>query len=150
MPAPSQLTDDIGHCIHIKPQVFNGTSFTAGPIDMSKFRRAMFIVAVGDASNGGVITMQLYEDVSAAFVTATAVAATGAVQTNFSTSNKVITFDVRGDLLTKRYLGLTITETTESFDISVSCVGFGYEPIQNPGSKQNSTVVSQQNVLAPV
>lgn len=35
-----QLTQALGFCAEVDPQVINNTSKTAGPIDMSKFKRA--------------------------------------------------------------------------------------------------------------
>ena len=42
-----QLTQALALCTEVDPQVINNTNKTAGPIDMSKFRRALFVVDVG-------------------------------------------------------------------------------------------------------
>ena len=142
-----QLTQALGFCTEVDAQVINNTNKTAGSIDMSKFKRALFVVNVGAVAAGGSLNFQLVEDTASNLGTATNLAGTGASQTGFTTANKLVTFEVRSDQMTKRYLGLKVTETG-SQNVNVCIIGFGGEAILKPGNAQNAASVNTQNVVS--
>ena len=142
-----QLTQALGFCTEVDPQVINNTSKTTGSVDMSKFKRALFVVNVGAVTGGGALTMQLVEDTQSSLATATNLAGNNASQTGFTTANKLVTFEARADQMTKRYLGLKVTETG-SQNVNVCVIGFGAEAIHKPGSAQNAASVNTQNVVS--
>ncbi len=142
-----QLTQALGLCTEVDPQVINNTNKTAGPVDMSKFKRALFVVNVGAVTGGGSLNFQLIEDTASNLGTATNLAGTGASQTGFTTANKLVTFEVRSDQMTKRYLGLKVTETG-SQNVNVCVIGFGGEAIEKPGNANNAASVNTQNVVS--
>ena len=114
---------------------------------MSKFKRALFVANVGAVTGGGSLNFQLIEDTASNLGTATNLAGTGASQTGFTTANKLVTFEARSDQMTKRYLGLKVTETG-SQNVNVCVIGFGAEAIHKPGSAQNAASVGTQNVVS--
>jgi hypothetical protein len=142
-----QLTQALGFCTEVDPQVINNTGKTAGGIDMSKFKRALFVVNVGAVTGGGSLNFQMIEDVQSSLATATNLAGNNTSQTAFTTANKIVTFEARADQMTKRYLGLKVTETG-SQNVNVCIIGFGGEAILKPGSAQNAASVNTQNVVS--
>jgi hypothetical protein len=143
-----QLTQALGFCTEVDPQVLNNSNKTAGGVDMSKFKRALFIVNVGAVVGGGALTLQLIEDTQSSLATATNLAGANTSQAGFNTANKIVTFEARADQMSKRYLGLKVTETG-SQNVNVCVIGFGGEAIQKPGSAQNAASVNTpQNVVA--
>jgi hypothetical protein len=142
-----QLTQALGFATEVDPQVMNNNAKTAGPVDMSKFKRALFVVNVGAVTGGGALTMQLIEDTASNLGTATNLAGSNTSLTAFSTANKLVTFEVRADQMTKRYLGLKITETG-SQNVNVCAIGVGGEAIEKPGNANNAASVSTQNVVS--
>lgn len=107
----------------------------------------MFVANVGIVAGGGSLNFQLIEDTASNLGTATNLAGTGASQTGFTTANKLVTFEVRSDQMTKRYLGLKVTETG-SQNVNVCVVGFGGEAIEKPGNVNNAAAVNTQNVVS--
>jgi hypothetical protein len=142
-----QLTQALGFCTEVDPQVINNTSKTAGGIDMSKFKRALFVVNVGSVTGGGSLNLQLVEDTQSSLATATNLAGNNVSITGFTTANKLVTFEVRSDQMTKRYLGLKVTETGVQ-NVNVCIIGFGGEAIAKPGSASNAASVNTQNVVS--
>src|ERR1700736_107431 len=106
-----ELTQEVCFCTEVDPQILNNTNKTTGSIDLSLFKRAFFIVNLGAIVGGGSINLQLVEDTAANLGTATNLAGNSVSQTGITTANKVITFEVRADQITKRYVVLKITET---------------------------------------
>jgi hypothetical protein len=142
-----QLTQSLGFCTEVDPQVLNNSNKTAGPVDMSKFKRALFVVNVGAVAGGGALTLQLIEDTQSSLATATNLAGNNTSQTGFNTANKLVTFEVRSDQMTKRYLGLKVTETG-SQNVNVCVIGLGGEAIEKPGNANNAASVNTQNVVS--
>jgi hypothetical protein len=142
-----QLTQALGFCTEVDPQVINNTNKTAGPIDMGKFKRALFVVNVGAVTGGGSLNFQLVEDTQSSLATATNLAGNNVSQTGFTTANKLVTFEVRADQMTKRYLGLKVTETGVQ-NVNVCVIGLGGEAIEKPGNANNTASVNTQNVVS--
>jgi hypothetical protein len=142
-----QLTQALGLCTEVDPQVINNTNKLAGGIDMSKFKRALFVVNVGAVVGGGSLNFQLVEDTQASLATATNLAGNNVSQTGFTTANRIVTFEARADQMTKRYLGLKVTETG-SQNVNVCVLGFGGEAVEKPGSANNAASVNAQNVVS--
>jgi hypothetical protein len=142
-----QLTQALGFATEVDPQVINNTNKTTGSIDMSQFHRALFVINVGAVTAGGALTFQLIEDVNANLSTATNLAGNNTSQSGFNTANKLVTFEARADQMTKRYLGLKVTETGVQ-NVNVCVIGFGAEAIHKPGNAQNAASVNTQNVVS--
>ena len=142
-----QLTQALGFCTEIDPQVINNTNKTTGSIDMSKFKRALFVINVGAVVAGGSLNFQLIEDVQSSLATATNLAGNNTSQTGFTTANRLVTFEARSEQMTKRYLGLKVTETG-SQNVQVCVIALGGEAVNKPGSAQNVAAVANQNVVS--
>jgi hypothetical protein len=141
------LTQRLGIAAPVNPQTINNTSKTTGSVDLSLFHRALFLVEIGAVTGGGSINLQLVEDTAANLGTATNLAGNNVSQTGLTTANKQYTFEVRADQITKRYVGLKITETGLQ-NVVVSVVGFGDECGHKPGNANNDASVVTQNVVS--
>jgi|SRR5579884_2338332 len=141
------LTQSLGIAAAVPPQVINNTNKTTGSIDMSLFKRALFIVEIGAVTGGGSINLQLIEDTASNLGTATNLGGSNVSQTGLTTANKQYTFEVRADQMTKRYLGLKATETG-SQNVNVCIVALGGEAVHKPGNANNDASVVTQNVAA--
>ncbi len=142
-----QLTQEIGLATEVDSQIINNTNKTTGSIDLSQFKRAFFVVNIGAVVGGGSINLQLVEDTAANLGTATNLAGNNVSQTAITSANKLVTFEVRADQITKRYVGLKITETGAQ-NVQVCVIGFGMDSIHKPGSAQNAASVLTQNVVS--
>ena len=119
----------------IVPQTLNNSTASTGNsgVDMSRFRRALFLISVGNVTGGGSLSAKLQEsldgstnwtDISGSSITA------------ITASNKVATIEVRADEMTKRYVRCTLTETG-SQNVVCSCVALGGEAVLKPASNQD-------------
>lgn len=142
-----QLTQRIGLMAPVNPQTLNNSNRTAGGVDLSKFKRAIFIVEIGAVTGGGSINLQLVEDTAIGLGSATNLAGNNVSMTGLTTSNKQYTLEVRADQITKRFVGCKITETG-SQNVVVAVVAMGDEANAKPGNAQNDASVSTQNVVS--
>jgi hypothetical protein len=140
------LTQRLGIAIPVNPQTLNNSNATAGPVDMSLFRRALAIVEIGTVTGGGSITAQLVETNNSNMTGATNLGGSNTSQV-LTTSNKQYTFEARSDQMTKRYLGIKLTETG-SQNVVVCAVLFGDECAHKPGNANNDSSVVTQNVVS--
>jgi hypothetical protein len=141
-----QITQAMGIAAPVAPQVLNNSNATTGGIDMSLFRRAIFIAEVGAVTGGGSLTLQLVESVNANLSSPSNLAGNNVSQVT-TTANKQITFEVRAGQMTKRYLGLKVTETG-SQNVNVCLIAIGMECDHKPGSNQNDASVQTSNVVS--
>jgi hypothetical protein len=142
-----QITQAMAIGPAVPPQVINNTSKTAGGIDMSLSRRAIFILEIGAVTGGGAITAQLVEDTQASLATATNLAGSNTSLSGLNTANKQYTFEARAGQLTKRYLGLKVTETGVQ-NVNVCVVAIGMEGVHKPDNANNDASVVTQNVVS--
>jgi hypothetical protein len=141
------LTQRLGIGAPVSPQTINNTSKLAGGIDMSVFHRAIFVVEIGAVTAGGSINLQLVEDTAVGLGSNTNLGGSNTSITGLTTANKQYTLEARADQLTKRYLGLKITETG-SQNVTVSVIALGDEAAHKPGNAQNDSSVVTQNVVS--
>jgi hypothetical protein len=130
----------------IAPQTLNNSNASTGGIDMSNSKRAFFVVEVGAVAGGGSLTMQLIEDTAANLGTATNLAGNN-VSLVTTSANKQFTFEARSDQMTKKYLGLKITETG-SQNVVVCAIAMGMEGDRKPNNLNNDASVKTQNVVS--
>ena len=142
-----QITQAMAIGLPVNPQVINNASKLAGGVDMSLSRRAIFILEIGAVTGGGSINAQLVEDVNQNLSTATNLAGNNTSVTGLTTANKITTFEVRAGQLSKRYLGLKITETG-SQNVVLCCLAWGDEGVHKPNNANNGTNVATQNVVS--
>ena len=141
-----QITERLGIAAPIYPVILNSTNSNAGPIDMSKFKRAFFLLEIGTVTGSGKITAVLQQGANSNLTGAANLSNTNASMANLNTSNRAYTFEVRNDQMTAQYLSLNVAETAgANVTVSVSC--WGDEALQKPGSKQNVNTVVTQNVV---
>jgi hypothetical protein len=139
------VTQSLGIAAPISPQTLNsgGTaSATSGSVDGSKFKRIFAHVNIGSVTSGGAITAQLIESNSSNLSSPSNIS--GGVKTGLNTSNKQHTLEVRADQLTKRYVGIQLTENG-GHDVVVGCTFFGIDAENKPGNAANDSgsVVNQ-------
>jgi hypothetical protein len=138
----------------IAPQQLNNNRLFTDAVDLSKAKRAMFVLSVG--TNAGSISAWLQESADniswTANDTAGAFANSGGnnvSQTGLTAANKLYTFEVRNDQLTtgKRYVRLEIKEVN-SQNVQVAVVAWSDEAEAKPGNANNASAVTTQNVVS--
>jgi hypothetical protein len=132
----------------IPPQTLNNTAATpAAGLDMQYVKRALIHVQQGANAAGAVLTIQAIESVNANLSSPSNIAGSSAlITTNSADANKQYTIEVRTDQMTKRYLGVTVTETA-SHAALVAGVIIGDEGDYKPANANNHSSVKTQNVL---
>jgi hypothetical protein len=148
-----QITQRLGITAPVNNQTINsgGTAtVTAGPVDMSKFHRAFFIVDIGTVVSGGNVTLQLIESNNSNLTSSSNCQGSNTSITGLTTSNQQYTLEIRADQMTKRYLGLQATETSGGggHNVAITIVGFGDEAGHKPGNVSNDTSVASQKVVS--
>ena len=140
-----QLTQALGFVNPVHPQVLNNGTLSTNGVDMSLFKRALFVLDVGAVTNGGALTATLQE--SGDQSSWSTLAGSGVSLSALSTASKLYTFEARADQMSKRYLRLSVQETGGQ-NVNVCVLGFGAEAIHKPGNVNNGTAVSTQNVVS--
>jgi hypothetical protein len=147
----------------VPPQTLNNGSTarasTAG-VDMTKFHRAFFTLYIGTVTAGSISAwLQESSDNFSSDVPSNDSASpfsnssgSNLSSTANTTSNAIVTFEVRADQLTngKKFVRLQVKETAGS-NVIVSVTAFGDEATHKPGSAQNGTHVAingNQKVVA--
>ncbi len=130
----------------ISPQTLNNSTASTGNsgVDMSRFKRVLFIIMVGNVTSGGSLSAKVQESLDGS--TSWTDIANSSI-TAITTSSKVATIEVRADEMTKRYARCTLTETG-SQNVVCACVGLGGEAVLKPASNQDvSASVAQRLVV---
>lgn len=128
----------------------NNTTATSLGIDMSKFKRAIFIVSCWTTTAGtGTLDGRLQGSANANFTGNTNISGTNLTQ--LTANNTFTTTEIRADQLTQanstyKYVRLHITTATNA--VTCSAIGIGVDSVQNPGSQYNlnSTFLATQVV----
>ncbi len=139
----------------IPPQTLNSSRAFTNAVDMSHSKRALFTVYIGAVTSGSISCwLQESADNSSWTANDTAGAFSGSggnnvSQTGLTTSNSIITFEVRADQLTpgKRYVRLEVKEVNGSATY-VCATAVGDEGDQKPNNQFNGTAVATQNVVS--
>jgi hypothetical protein len=149
------LTQRLALANGIPPQTLNNARVFTDGVDMLKSHRALFIVTVGTVTAGS-ISCWLQESADNSSWTSNDTAGSfsnsggaNVSQTGITTSNQVVTFEVRADQLTtgKRYVRLEAKEVNGSNTI-VGVAAFGDEGSHKPNNANNGANVGTQNVVA--
>jgi hypothetical protein len=141
-----QLTQEVGIAAAVNPQTLNNSNATSGAVDMQQFKRAFAIVEIGTVTSTGSITAQLVESVNANLSSPSNVVGSGATITGLNASNKQATLEVRADQMTKRYLGVKLTEVSSQNVVCCAAI-FGVDAIHKPGNTFNDASVTNQSVV---
>jgi hypothetical protein len=108
-----QLSQALSLGAPINPASQNTGSYNTGGIDMSEFRRAIFLIEVGSVGGAGTVDAKLQEATDSAFTTPTDVAGNGNVTTasitQITASNKQATIEIRAGQCSKRYVRCRVT-----------------------------------------
>ncbi len=140
-----QLTQRQGIANGVPPQTINNSTVTTSGVDLSVFHRALFTLYIGAVTGGGTIAAKLQESTDNS--TFTDLSGSNVSITGKTTANKIETFEVRSDQITKRYVRLSVTEGG-SQNVLVAATAIGDEANHKPGSLQNGTQVDTQSVVA--
>jgi len=150
-----QITQRLALGAGVPPQTVNGAAVNTDSIDMTKSRRAFFVVSFG-ATVGGTVTLSLQEDDGTgtwqANGTAGAFANSGALNVQQAlappVANKEYTFEVRaGQLSTgKKLVRLNVNVSANNNLLAVAA--WGDEGIHKPNNANNASAVTTQNVVA--
>jgi hypothetical protein len=116
----------------------------SGGIDLQKFKRATFVIAVGSVGAAGTVDAKLQESTDG--VTFTDLAGTNVSITQITASNKQATLEVRSDQITKRYVRCRSTVGVNAVLLCV--VAIGGEANNKPGNKNDDASVAQRQVVS--
>jgi len=123
-----------------------GTADTGG-VDLSKFRRALFVLNVGAFGSSATVDMKLQESTDNSSFTD--LAGTGVALTQLVAAggnNRLATLEVRAGQLSKRYVRARVTVGTAA--TLLQCLALGAEAISKPGSAQDVAAVAQRSVVS--
>lgn len=142
----SQGLSIAGNPIHSQ-SLAAATPTGTGGIDMSKFRRALFILDVGVFGASATVDMKLQESPDNS--TWTDLAGNGVAITQLTAgggNNRLATLEARAGQLTKRYLRVLVTVGTAA--TQVCCIALGGEAISKPGAQNDVAAVAQRSVVS--
>ncbi len=148
--ALEQMTQGLSVADVLNQQAVNNASVQSAGLDMSKFRRAMYIIQAASLGAAGTLDGRLQSCFEANFASGVHnVANSNLTQITTSTTpgnNAIATIEVRDDELTAgdRYLRLQLTGGGNA--ITVGAVGLGGEGDEKPANKNdlNTTYLSQR------
>jgi hypothetical protein len=134
-----QMTQGLSFADVINSQSINNTSVNSLGVDMSKFKRVLYVIANGGLGAAGVLQAQLQSCFESNFA-ASVHNITQSVITNINTNNVFTTIEVRADQVNQqnqgdRYVRLNITGSGNA--ITVLAFGIGGEAEQKPASQYN-------------
>jgi hypothetical protein len=112
---------------------------TSGGIDMSKWRRCMFVLMVGAVGGAGTVDAKLQESATSG---GTYTDISGGGITQVTTSNKIVTLEMRAGMMTKQWCRLSVTVGGNA--VLIAAVGHAGEAIHKPGG----TAVGGQDIAA--
>ncbi len=120
-------------------------------IDMSKFKRALYVLQLGVLNTAATLDARLQSGPNANFNITHNITGTNIAQVlAASNTNTIIMIEVRSDQIAQqnagdRYLRLNCVVAGSSINIGV--IGFGCEPIQRPASQYINTTIVPQEVV---
>src|SRR5262249_6531368 len=126
-----------------------GSVKTTFGVDMSKFRRALFVLNVGAFGASTTVDMKLVEDANSNLSTATDVTGTNVAITQLVAAggnNRFATLEIRAGQNTQRYVGVQVTVGVAATLIQATALGG--EAIEKPGNVNDIAAVAQRQVAA--
>lgn len=124
---------------------------TAVGIDMSKFRRAFYVIQLGVMNTGTTLDARLQSSQYSSLNAVVNITGTNITQVAAASgTNTIVTVEVRSDQVAQqnaghRYVRLNCVVGTSQANIAV--IGFGCDPIQHPANQYvNATIVPEQVV----
>ncbi len=124
---------------------------TAVGIDMSKFKRAFYVIQIGVMNTGTTLDARLQSSAFSSLNTVVNITGTNIAQVAAaSNSNTIITIEVRADQVAQqnaghRYVRLNCVLGTSEANIAV--IGYGCDPIQHPSDQYVNTTIATQQVV---
>lgn len=147
------MTQGVPPMVQIVPAntALNANAVTTGALDMSKFKRAKFVLQIGAVTGSGTVDGQLQSSANSNFNVVHNITNSQLTQITSSGANTIVTMEVRSDQVTQqnagdRYVRAAVTVLVNS--VVIGCIGYGGESIQKPGNQYvNTSVVTQQVVV---
>lgn len=138
------LTQRFGLYNGIVPQTLNNAYANTSAVDMSLFKRVMFILYMGAVTGGGNIKATLQDSADGSTWPANDTLGAGPTlqEQALTTASAIVTFEIRADQMAagKRYLRLNVGETG-SENVLVACAVIADEADHKPGNANNGTHV---------
>jgi hypothetical protein len=138
----SQPSERIAICGVANPQTMNNNSFPTGPVDLSKFHEALFLLIVGDIPTSGTLDAKLQESDVANFASGvTDIPGKTMMQLVATDDNKQVVFNLKAEECSKRYARLLITASPHN---NIACaVALGIKPRHAPATDDDAATVAQ-------
>ncbi len=128
--------------------VSSSSTTKTGAVDMTKYRRALFLVAVGVFGSSATVDAKLQESVDTTDGNFTDVSG-GAVTQLLAAggNNRIVTLEIDAEKLTagKKFTRVAVTVGTAAS--LVTAIPLGIDAVQKPGSQNNDTSVAQRLVV---
>lgn len=128
--------------------VSSSSTVKSGGVDMTRYRRAMFIVGVGAFGASATVDAKLQESVDTTDGNFTDVAG-GAITQLLAAggNNRMAVLEIDAEKVTagKKYVRVVVTVGTAAS--LVTAIPLGVDAIQKPGSQNNDTSVAQRLVV---
>jgi hypothetical protein len=140
-----QMTQALSVLGKLDPQsLAAGTDTSITNIDMSKFRRLMFIVEVGSVGAAGTVDFKLQESKTSG---GTYQDISGTAITQITATGKIATVEIRAEQLDAGYQFVRHSLTIGGNAVLVGVVALGGEAVEKPGKAQDIAAVAQRVVL---
>jgi hypothetical protein len=149
------ITQRLALAAGLAPATYNGTNQNTDAVDMTKSKKAFFIVTFG-ATVGGTVVLSLQEDDGTGTWSGNGVAGafsqSGGLNVQQSlappVAGKEYTFEVRADQLSPGKKQVRLNTTVTANNNLMAVVAFGDEGIHKPNFVNNAGAVSTQNQVA--
>lgn len=141
-----QMAQAIADADYILPtNAAAGNYNSATPIDMSKFKRALYNIVVGAVSASGTLDARLQSCATSNFASNVHNVA-GTNITQITNSNTIAKIELRSDQLVTQFPGdryVRLNTTVGTAAINYAAVGQGGESMQGPASQYEGAIVGQ-------
>jgi hypothetical protein len=141
-----QLTQALSVADVINAQSVNNTNVNSIGIDMSKFKRALFVIQCASLGAAGTVDGRLQSSANSNFNVVHNVSNSNLTQ--ITANNALATIEVRADQLTAGDQFVRLQLTGGGNALTVGAMGLGGEAVHKPGNAAdlNSTYLSQRVV----
>jgi hypothetical protein len=133
-----QMTQKLSYCDVINSQSVNNTSVSSIGVDMSKFKRVLFIITPTNVGAAGTVDGRLQSAAATSFASPHNIANSNFTQltaNNVATTVEVRADQVVGNTAGDRYVRLNLTGGGNA--VTVGAIGLGSDSEQKPASQYN-------------
>lgn len=120
-------------------------------IDMSKFKRALFVLQIGVMNTAATLDARLQSSAYSSLNTVVNITGTNIAQiAAASNSNTIVLMEVRADQVAQQNAGhryVRLNCTVGGSSINAGVIGYGLDPVQKPADQYVNTSIVTQEVV---